>query len=190
MLHAYKYAAERVTAGCSGHVVLGCKNVRSLATVKEKRCEMPMPRFTAEAGLYQTSGQYRTGENKSVYAIIPVLDAIYPAMEVIEIHGCPSGWSDIGGSCWPNPLTEPSGSGSGGGGMPGSGGGGAGNGSGGGGSGGLGDYWECRSGCETAHSKCLETCEGTPENPKPSRNCLMCDQNYQRCVDRCSRNIA
>ena len=48
----------------------------------------------------------------------------------------------------------------------------------------------CRSGCETAHSKCLDTCEGTWENPKPSRNCLICDENYQRCSRACSRNIA
>jgi hypothetical protein len=44
--------------------------------------------------------------------------------------------------------------------------------SGGGASGGLGDYWACKSSCETAHSKCLDTCEGMSENPKPSRNCL------------------
>lgn len=152
---------------------------------------MAMPRFTAERSLYRTSGQYRTGEDKSVYAITPVLGALYPAMEVIEIHGCPPGWSDIGGSCWPDPLTEPSSGGSGGGGMPGSGEGGLdGGGSGGGGYDGLGDYWVCKNDCETAHSKCLDTCEGTVENPKPSRNCLICDRNYQRCLDQCSRNIA
>ena len=66
-----------------------------------------------------------------------------------------------------------------------------GGGSGGGASGGgLGDYWACKSSCETAHSKCLDTCEGTWENPKPSRNCLICDENYQSCSRACSRNIA
>lgn len=148
---------------------------------------MTMPRFTADASLYETSGQYRTGEDKSVYAITPVLGALYPAMEVIEIHGCPPGWSDIGGSCWPDPLTEPSGTGSGGGGgLPSEpGGGGTG-----GGGGGLGDYWVCKNDCETAYSKCLDTCEGTPENPKPSRNCLICDDSYRRCLRVCTRNIA
>lgn len=147
---------------------------------------MTMPQFTAEAAMYNTRERYSTTvQMNELRAKAPGL--IYPARdEVIEIHGCLPGWSDIGGSCWPNPLTEPTWGGSAGGGMPGAGEGG----SGGGGSGGFGDYWECRSGCETAHSKCLEACEGTPENPKPSRNCLMCDQNYQRCVDRCSRNIA
>jgi hypothetical protein len=146
---------------------------------------MTMPRFTAEAGLYKRSGHYRTSR-QAINLSAEMIGTIHPAREVIEIHSCAPGWTDIGGTCWPNPLTEPSGSGSGGGGMPGSGGGG----SGGGASGGLGDYWECRSGCETAHSKCLDTCEGTWENPKPSRNCLICDENYQRCLRACSRNIA
>jgi hypothetical protein len=146
---------------------------------------MTMPRFTAEAGLYKRSGHYRTSR-QAINLSAEMIRTIHPAREVIEIHSCPPGWSDIGGTCWPNPLTEPSSSGSAGGGMPGSGGGG----SGGGASGGLGDYWICRSGCETAHSKCLDTCEGTWENPKPSRNCLICDENYQRCLRACSRNIA
>lgn len=146
---------------------------------------MSIPGFTAEASLYQTNGHYQTGVHANN---IPAqtIGAIYPARdEVIEVHSCAPGWIDIGGSCWPAPLTEPSSSGSAGGGMPGSGGGGSE-----GGSGGLSSYWECRNGCETAHSTCLDTCEGTPENPKPSRNCLICDDNYQRCVDACSRNIA
>jgi hypothetical protein len=146
---------------------------------------MTMPRFTAEAGLYKRSGHYRTSR-QAINLSAEMIGTIHPAREVIEIHSCPPGWTDYGGTCWPNPLTEPSSSGSAGGGMPGSGGGG----SGGGASGGLGDYWECRNGCETAHSKCLDNCEGTWENPKPSRNCLICDENYQRCLRACSRNIA
>lgn len=149
---------------------------------------MTVPRFTAERVLYRTSRQYRTGkDNIAARASTPLPGAVCPAMEVIEVHGCAPGWSDIGGTCWPDPLTEPSGGGSSGSGTPGSGGGGSGGGE---GSGGLGDYWECKSGCETAHSKCLDTCEGTPENPKPSRNCLICDATYRNCVRTCSRNIA
>jgi hypothetical protein len=49
-----------------------------------------------------------------------------------------------------------------------------GGGSGGGASGGRGEYWACKSSCETAHSKCLDTCEGTWEKPKPSSNRLIC----------------
>lgn len=52
------------------------------------------------------------------------------------------------------------------------------------------DYWTCKQGCETARSACLETCEGTWENPKPSRNCTICDQDYSACVQGCSRDIA
>jgi hypothetical protein len=151
---------------------------------------MNMPQFTAETSLYTTSRHYRTGVQTNELPA-QAFGAFYPAMEmeeeVINVHGCAPGWTDIGGTCWPNPLTEPPGTGSGGGGgLPGEPGGG---GSGGGG-GGLGDYWVCKNSCETAHSKCLDTCEGTPENPKPSRNCLICDDNYQRCLRICSRNIA
>ena len=150
---------------------------------------MTMPRFTAEASLYQTNGQYRTGRN-AVHLPARMTSPIHPARmedEVIHVHSCAPGWTDIGGTCWPDPLTEPSGSGSAGGETTG---GPSGGGSGGGASGGLGDYWVCKDGCETAHSRCLDTCEGTWENPKPSRNCLICDDNYQRCLRVCSRNIA
>jgi hypothetical protein len=148
---------------------------------------MTMPRFTAEASLYRTRGQYRTGVEINTLSIT-TSGPIYPAREMeeeIHIHSCAPGWTDIGGTCWPDPLTEPGGGGAGGG-LPGSGGGG----SGGGGSGGLSGYWECRNGCEIAYSRCLDTCEGTPENPKPSINCLICDDIYQSCVQACSRNIA
>ncbi|MGH7801530.1 MAG: hypothetical protein ACREOW_13055 [Thermodesulfobacteriota bacterium] len=56
--------------------------------------------------------------------------------------------------------------------------------------GGLGDYWVCKSGCEATYSACLDTCEGTWENPKPSRNCLICDENYWACLQACSGDIA
>lgn len=151
---------------------------------------MTMPEFSAEASLYQTSRHYRAGVQANKLPA-QAIGAFYPAREmeeeVINVHGCAPGFTDIGGTCWPDPLTEPSGSGSAGGGTSG---GASGGGSGGGGSGGLSSYWECRNGCETAHSKCLDTCEGTWENPKPSRNCLICDDNYDSCVQACSRNIA
>ena len=52
------------------------------------------------------------------------------------------------------------------------------------------DYWLCKQGCETARSACLDTCEGTWANPKPSRNCMICDQDYSACMQGCSRDIA
>jgi hypothetical protein len=54
----------------------------------------------------------------------------------------------------------------------------------------LEDYWTCKSGCDTAHTACLNTCEGTWENPKGSTNCIVCDQNYNSCMANCSRDIA
>ena len=69
---------------------------------------MNMPRFTAEAALYPTTGHYQTGR----YAITlptPMISGIYPARdEVIEVHSCAPGWTDYGGTCLPDPLTEPS----------------------------------------------------------------------------------
>jgi hypothetical protein len=66
-----------------------------------------MPRFTAEASLYKTSGHYRTGR---VNLSAEMIRTIHPAREVIEIHDCPPGESRLGGTgpCWPDPLTEPS----------------------------------------------------------------------------------
>jgi hypothetical protein len=82
---------------------------------------MNIPGFTAEASLPPASGHYQT----SRYAItLPTrrIGGIHPARdEVIEVHSCAPGWTDIGGTCWPNPLTEPS-SGSGTSDMPGGGG--------------------------------------------------------------------
>jgi hypothetical protein len=69
---------------------------------------MNLPRFTGEASLYQTSGQYRTGRHASSFRT-PMISGIYPSRdEVIEIHSCPPGWTDYGGTCFPDPLTEPS----------------------------------------------------------------------------------
>lgn len=52
------------------------------------------------------------------------------------------------------------------------------------------DYYTCKQQCETARASCLETCEGTWESPKPSRNCLLCDDDYGACMRGCSRDIA
>lgn len=61
---------------------------------------------------------------------------------------------------------------------------------GGGGQFGMGDYWTCRDSCERARSACLDTCEGTIDNPKPSRNCMLCDDDYRACMRICTRDIA
>lgn len=66
-----------------------------------------MPRFTAEAGLYKRSGQYRTSR-QAINLSAEMIGTIHPAREVIEIHSCPPGWTDYGGTCFPDPLTEPS----------------------------------------------------------------------------------
>jgi hypothetical protein len=52
------------------------------------------------------------------------------------------------------------------------------------------DYLNCRNACAIAHSACLDTCEGTWESPKASINCTICDQDYQRCLSGCGRDIA
>lgn len=43
----------------------------------------------------------------------------------------------------------------------------------------------CRLGCEIAYSVCLDGCEGTLDNPKPSLNCVICDQTYRACLQGC-----
>jgi len=48
----------------------------------------------------------------------------------------------------------------------------------------------CIQGCDSAHSACLETCEGTWDNPRPSKNCIVCDEQYNACIQGCSRDIA
>jgi hypothetical protein len=44
----------------------------------------------------------------------------------------------------------------------------------------------CRGFCYIVWTSCLEGCEGTPENPKGSTNCIICDQNYRACLQGCS----
>ena len=54
----------------------------------------------------------------------------------------------------------------------------------------IADYWPCKDACYTTYLSCLEGCEGTWENPKPSRNCIVCGDNYHACLANCSRDIA
>src|SRR5215210_2684745 len=54
----------------------------------------------------------------------------------------------------------------------------------------LEDYWICRSACDAAHSACLATCEGTVDRPMGSMHCVICDQDYNACLQGCSRDIA
>lgn len=98
---------------------------------------MNIPKFTGEASLYQKHRQYRTG-TQIVYSSLRNAGLIKPTVirgeapvvpievpgEEIPVHSCAPGWIDIGGTCWPAPLTEPSsggGSGAPGGGSAGSG---------------------------------------------------------------------
>lgn len=72
---------------------------------------MTMPRFSAEASLYETNEHYRTGM-QVIKLSVQTINPIRPALreqegEVIHVHSCPPGFSDIGGSCWPIPLDEP-----------------------------------------------------------------------------------
>jgi hypothetical protein len=59
-----------------------------------------------------------------------------------------------------------------------------------GGLGTLGDYWPCRDACYTTYDACLMGCEGTVGSPKGSSNCIICDENYRRCLDNCAGDIA
>jgi hypothetical protein len=82
---------------------------------------MTIPRFTAEAAFYWTSGQYWGGTSSYESRLnAATISSVYPA-EIIEVEGhwngdCGPGWSNIGGTCWPNPLTIPGRTGGGGGG--------------------------------------------------------------------------
>ena len=51
----------------------------------------------------------------------------------------------------------------------------------------LGDIggWLCRFWCNSAYSVCLDVCEGTPESPKGSTHCTICDENYRACLKAC-----
>jgi hypothetical protein len=70
---------------------------------------MNMPKFTAVAALYQTSGQYRTGRRSdAIHVAARMTEAIHPARDVIEVHGCAPGsylveHSDGTWECWSNP---------------------------------------------------------------------------------------
>ena len=61
---------------------------------------MSLPKFTAETALYTTNGRY--WNNRQIYLPAQMNGMIHPA-EIIEVHSCPPGWSDIGGACWPGP---------------------------------------------------------------------------------------
>jgi hypothetical protein len=47
----------------------------------------------------------------------------------------------------------------------------------------------CRLRCEMAYSSCLDTCEGTLDNPKPSLNCVICDQQHTECLKGCGSTL-
>ena len=51
----------------------------------------------------------------------------------------------------------------------------------------LGDIggWLCRFWCNSAYSVCLDGCEGTPESPKGSTHCTICDENHRACLKAC-----
>lgn len=51
----------------------------------------------------------------------------------------------------------------------------------------LGDIggWLCRFWCNSAYSVCLDSCEGTWDNPKPSLNCVICDEKHRDCLKAC-----
>jgi len=82
---------------------------------------MYAPGFTAEASVYKTSGRYQSGSH-TINSSTQLINSIRAA-EVIRVHSCPPGWSEVDGSCWPDPLEESGGSGTGGGGGGGGGGG-------------------------------------------------------------------
>jgi hypothetical protein len=130
---------------------------------------MNMPTLTAEASLHRANGHYRTGRNKLLVnlpsqRVGPIHPAAQMRDEIIEIHGCAPGWTDYGGSCWPNPVTEPPPS------WGGGGGGGNGGGPGRGGTGTIGDpASETGRGCQPGRenvfynrrecNKCRKTCD-------------------------------
>lgn len=138
---------------------------------------MNMPGFTAEASLYRTRGQYRTGVQADRLPT-KMLGPIYPARmedEVIHVHSCAPGFTDIGGTCWPNPLTEPSsGGGTGGSGLP------SGGGSESGGSGGVGTGPGVPATETEERPICRPPLQQNPDyNPAICQECVgVCDSTY------------
>jgi hypothetical protein len=137
-----------------------------------------MPQFTAEASLYRAGRHYRTCRSLGdIRSPSPTTRVVHPAREmeeeVIHVHSCAPGWIDIGGSCWPAPLTEPSSGGTGGGsGLP-SGGGGSG-----GGGGGMGPGVPAT---ETEERPiCRPPLQQNPDyNPTICQECVgVCDSTY------------
>jgi hypothetical protein len=64
---------------------------------------MTMPKFTGEASLYQTSGQYRT-DRHAISSAARITETIHPA-EIIEVGGCHPGTFRVdlpngGYECW------------------------------------------------------------------------------------------
>ena len=68
---------------------------------------MNLPGFTGDASLCQTNRHYWTGRNsQAIHLPAPTIETIHPAREeVIEVHSCPPGYNDWGGTCYPV-LTE------------------------------------------------------------------------------------
>jgi hypothetical protein len=96
---------------------------------------MNIPRFTAEASLYQTNVRYR------------------PA----GARGCRHGAQTIIPQLFIDPFRIVRAIGSG----------------------------LCRIACQADYAGCLDTCEGTVDNPKPSLNCVLCDQRHASCLQIC-----
>ena len=71
---------------------------------------MTMPQIYRRGLTLQDQRQYRTGVHVNKLPT-KTIGPIYPAREMeeeIHVHSCPPGWTDYGGTCFPDPLTEPS----------------------------------------------------------------------------------
>jgi hypothetical protein len=44
----------------------------------------------------------------------------------------------------------------------------------------------CGAGCGQTYSQCLDTCEGTIDNPQGSGHCTICDQQHKACREGCN----
>jgi hypothetical protein len=100
---------------------------------------MTMPRFTAEASLYQTSRRY----------------------QAVDAQGYSSGEQRVSSQLSVDRFGGSHGVGV------------------------LGGSWLCRLWCGIVYSACLEGCEGTPESPKGSTHCTICDENHSACLKAC-----